>query len=80
MEGPVDSWDALVILYIALGLMAVGFGWMIGGPKQARVVARRYYLDPVVWTARTITNAITHLLAAVTGQRAVVRPKKKKRK
>ncbi len=49
----------LLALYATIGIMAAGFGMMLGGPEKAASIARYFFIRPLVavrgWALQALT-------------------------
>jgi hypothetical protein len=61
----IDILGYVLVLYVAVTMGFVGFGMMIGGPRQAKSVMRYFYLRPLYWAGRR-TRSLAFAVLAMT--------------
>lgn len=55
----------LLEFYVALGLMVIGFGFMLAGKLGGASVARFYFGGPLRWTFWRLRRVIPGLMASI---------------
>jgi hypothetical protein len=57
----------LLELYVALGIMLLGLGYMVGGKNLGGRVARFYFAGPLRWSLWRLRRLLAALIAVLSG-------------